>query len=181
LPPPDEATGLDASASLIVSVPADAKVFVNDRPTTSTGTERHYMSNGLKAGRTYSYTIRAEVVRDGQTITETKAVKLAAGRRADLAFALAAPAETQTRLVLRVPDDARVFLAGHETSGSGAIREFSTSRLAAGSEWADYSVRVEITRDGQTLVREETVTLKAGESREVTFEFDAPQVAQVGT
>jgi uncharacterized protein (TIGR03000 family) len=167
------------SALLSVKVPADAKVFVNDRPTTSTGTERHYMSNGLKAGRTYSYTIRAEVVRDGQAVTETKTVKLTAGEKADLAFALVPPAEIRTSLVLRVPADAKVFLAGHEATGTGTVREFSTTRLAAGAEWADYAVRVEITRDGQTMSREEIVTLKAGEAREVTFDFDAPQVAQV--
>ncbi len=57
---------------LSVKVPADAKVFVNDRATTSTGTDREYVSHDLAAGARYNYNVRAEFERDGKTVTENK-------------------------------------------------------------------------------------------------------------
>ena len=57
------------SALLSVKVPADAKVFVNDRPTTSTGSDREYISRDLQTGAGYNYTVRAEFVRDGKTVS----------------------------------------------------------------------------------------------------------------
>ena len=38
------------------------------------------------------------------------------------------------------------------TKQTGEIREFATNRLAAGQTWSNYTVRVEVTRDGKTLV-----------------------------
>ena len=43
LPGPTTMRGTGA-ATLTVSVPADARIFVNDLPTTSTGTTRSYIS-----------------------------------------------------------------------------------------------------------------------------------------
>ena len=171
------------SALLVVHVPADARVFVNGNATSSTGTVRQYMSNGLSAGQTYAYEIRAEFERDGQTIVENKSVRLAVGQRARMAFsgqqsdAQIAAQPVRTSLIVRVPADAKVFLAGQETKATGEVREFATTRLASGAGWTDYAVRVELTRDGQTLSQEKTVKLAAGETQEVAFDFDAPQVA----
>lgn len=75
-----------SSGTLAVDVPAEAKVFVNGKATTSTGTHRVYASYGLKPGYTYNYQVRVEIVREGQTLSETKHARLAAGRSADLAF-----------------------------------------------------------------------------------------------
>ena len=172
------------SAYLSVKVPADAKVFVNDRPTTSTGTDREYVSHDLNRGARYNYTIRAEFERDGKTVTETKSVQLAAGQSADLDFGAgsavqtadkdASPSdETRTSLTVRLPADAKLYLAGHETKATGEVREFSTSRLPEGDQWAKYAIRAVVDRNGRQEVREKTVTLRAGESREVTIGFDS--------
>jgi uncharacterized protein (TIGR03000 family) len=167
------------SALLSVKVPADAKVFVNDRPTTSTGSDREYISHDLEPGARYNYTVRAEFVRDGKTVTESKTIQLSAGRSADLDFdgetsvQTADNADTRTTLIVRLPADARLFLAGRETKATGEVREFSTTRLQSGSEWATYAIRAIVQRDGREQVREETVSLKAGDSREVTINFDA--------
>lgn len=188
--PPDSGARLyrpSANAVLTVRVPVDARVFVNDLPTASTGSLRRYVSNGLRAGYNYTYHIRAEVVRAGQTITETKTVKLQAGDNPNVEFALNAsdsdPIATQpvrTSLTLHVPADAKVYLSGNETRGSGDVRTFSTNKLAAGETWGSYVVRVELTRDGHTLSKEETVDLKGGDIRELTVDFDATQVASLG-
>jgi uncharacterized protein (TIGR03000 family) len=168
------------SALLSVKVPADAKVFVNDRETTSTGSDREYISHELANGARYNYTVRAEYVRDGKPVSETKTVQLTAGQTAGLDFGQGTPSvqtadqgEARTTLTVRLPADAKLFLAGHETKATGEVREFSTTRLPNGSEWNTYAIRAVVERDGREQVREETISLKSGESREVTINFDA--------
>jgi uncharacterized protein (TIGR03000 family) len=168
------------SALLSVKVPADAKVFVNGRETTSTGIDREYISRDLQAGARYNYDVRAEFTRDGQSVSENKSIQLTAGQTANVDFTPGTPSvqtaaadSLRTTLVVHVPADAKLFLAGHETKATGEVREFTTTRLNSGSEWTTYAIRAEIERDGQTQVREETVSLKAGESRDVSLVFGA--------
>jgi uncharacterized protein (TIGR03000 family) len=169
---------------LSVKVPADAKVFVNDRATTSAGADREFISRELKPGASYSYNVRVEFERDGKPVTEEKSVRLTAGQTASLSFTdgqeqvqTAASGETRTTLKVRLPADAKLFLAGREMKATGPVREFSTTRLPSGSEWATYAIRAVVDRDGHKDVREQTVSLRAGETRELSIDFDAPQVA----
>jgi uncharacterized protein (TIGR03000 family) len=74
------------SAMLTISVPADAKVFVNDRATTSIGANRSYVSRNLQPGARYTYRVRVEFSRDGQPVSEEQTVKLTAGQSQSLAF-----------------------------------------------------------------------------------------------
>jgi len=162
-----------------VSVPADAKVFVNGRATTSTGAERQYVSRGLEDGQRYSYEVRAEITRDGKTVTETKVAQLTAGSQTNLTFSLTGSQETatakapRTALKVNVPADAKVYLSGKETSSTGPVREFSTTSLNDGESWDNYTVRV--VSNGET--KEQTISLKAGDSRELTFDFKTAEVA----
>lgn len=171
------------SALLTVKVPADAKVFVNDRATSSTGEDREYISRDLQPGAQYSYKVRAEFVRDGKPVTEEKSVQLTAGQSSALSFTgeqqvqTAKEADTRTTLIIRLPEDAKLYLAGKATKATGEVREFSTNKLPAGAQWQTYAIRAVVTRDGHEEVREQSVSLKAGESRELSINFDAPQVA----
>lgn len=70
-----------------------------------------------------------------------------------------------TVLNLQVPPDAQVFLSGKPTTSAGRVRTFGTRRLEPGQRYIDYTVRVELQRQGELLVREEVVTLAAGETR----------------
>jgi len=87
-------------------VPADAKVFVNGKETTSTGSRREYVSYGLKPGYTYRYEVKAQVVRKQQPsdtsdillenapevlMEETHYVTLTAGDNKGLAFSKLLP------------------------------------------------------------------------------------------
>lgn len=179
------------SGMLRVSVPADAVVYVNDNKTTSTGSQRQYVSNGLKEGQSYTYRVRVEYQEEGKVVSNTKTVRLTAGSDQTLEFgspaAVVADADeteadsesTVTKLSLRVPADAEVRLAGALTKQTGEQREFLTTRLEAGATWEDYTVSVKVEVDGEPVVQERTITLRGGESQAMVFNFDAPVVASL--
>jgi len=76
----------ETSGTVAVWVPGDAKVTINGRETQSTGSRRQFVSHGLKLGYSYKYVIRAEVVRDGQVVVDTRTVVLTAGQTTSVAF-----------------------------------------------------------------------------------------------
>ncbi len=165
------------TGTLTVNVPADAKVYVNGQATTSTGAARSYVSRGLRNGFKYAYEVRAQVVRDGRTIEEVKTIELRAGEVSRLAFDLNAAEAVATTLTLKVPEDAKVTLAGAQTITTGSVRTFSTTQLADGQTWSDYVVQVTWERDGQTFAKEQTITLNAGDNRTLEFGLDGAKVA----
>jgi uncharacterized protein (TIGR03000 family) len=86
--PPKPTTGIlraDAG-TLTIWVPEGAKVFVNGQLTKSTGNFRQFISYGLKLGYNYNFVVRAELVRDGNVVEESRTVTLTAGSREGLAF-----------------------------------------------------------------------------------------------
>jgi len=171
----------NTSTRFNLTVPADAIVYVNGKKTTSTGTTRTYTSHGLTAGRSYSFQIRAEVQREGKPVVREQTLVLTAGQSDALAFNFTddAPAESvadkkvQTKLTLHVPAEAKVLLAGHETSTPGETREYISSHLAAGQSWDNYQIEVRL---GEKTVSR-TITLRGGENQELTFDLDEPLVA----
>jgi uncharacterized protein (TIGR03000 family) len=177
---------LDGSqtALLSVSVPAEAKIFINGTATTSTGSERQYVSRGLTGGNRYDYEVRAEITRDGQTVTETKNITLTAGQQVNVSFSFegnqeapVAGKKASTKLTIHVPADAKVYLAGRETSSNGEVREFTTSKLAPGTEWKNYTVHVVANIDGRDVTKDETITLTGGEDRDLTIDFGSNPIA----
>jgi uncharacterized protein (TIGR03000 family) len=166
-----------ADGMLAVNVPQDAKIYVNGSATSSTGTDRQYVSRDLDRGFNYTYEVKAEVVRDGKTIEQVKTVNLRAGQTAELAFDFPAAASLETALTVHVPADAKVYLAGNPTSAKGETRVFRTTGLSTGKAWDDYTVRVEFEQDGQIVKQERTITLRAGEAQELSFTDEAEKVA----
>lgn len=163
--------------TIYASVPENAKIYVNDSLTTSTGSERTFASSGLKAGKSYAYDFRIVYTVDGEEVVREKTIQLQAGQDVRLALdgdtPVVAKAEpVKTELKLAVPADAKVFLAGAETRQTGETRTFASTRLQAGQTWEDYTVRVVLERDGQTLVKEKSMNLAGGESYELSFDFD---------
>jgi uncharacterized protein (TIGR03000 family) len=69
-----------APANLVVTLPADARLFVDDHETKSTSGERLLTTPDLQPGREYSYTLRAEVMRDGKVQQATQRVTVRAGQ-----------------------------------------------------------------------------------------------------
>jgi uncharacterized protein (TIGR03000 family) len=177
-PTPEKQTRLPSNSALLtVSVPTDARVLVNGVATRSTGDLRRYVSRNLDPGFSYTYEVTTEATINGAPVTHTKTVHLRAGDQATLAFDMQARESVETALTLHVPSDATVYLAGNETRGNGPVRTFRTTKLDGGKEWSQYVVRVTVVRDGENLTKEETITLRAGDQTELTFDFDVDKVA----
>jgi len=77
---------MESSAILTVYVPAEAKVTINGKLTKTTGSKRQYVSFGLMSGFSYKYEVKAQIVRDGQLLEDTKVISLTAGERGAVAF-----------------------------------------------------------------------------------------------
>jgi uncharacterized protein (TIGR03000 family) len=166
-----------ADGLLAVNVPADAKIYVNGQATSSTGETRQYVSRDLQNGFNYAYEVRAELVRDGRTVEQTKRIDLRAGETANLSFDFPGASQIETSLTVHVPAEAKVYLAGNATKAGGETRIFRTTGLNNGKSWDGYTVRVELERGGRTITKEESITLKAGQSQELRFDFDGDKVA----
>jgi uncharacterized protein (TIGR03000 family) len=74
------------SAQITVRLPAEARLWVDGTPCPLTSDTRSFATPKLETGRQYVYTMRAEVVRDGQTVAQTQRVVLGAGRQVNVTF-----------------------------------------------------------------------------------------------
>jgi uncharacterized protein (TIGR03000 family) len=76
---PKEEVRVPAPATIVVSLPADARLTIDDLVTTSTSNRRVFVSPTLNTGRDYTYSLKAEFVRDGKNVVITKDVNVRAG------------------------------------------------------------------------------------------------------
>ena len=73
---------VNGPAHIYVNLPADARLFVDGIQTKTTDkANRTFLTPDLQNGIEYRYTMKAEVVRDGQTQSETKTVIVRAGEQ----------------------------------------------------------------------------------------------------
>ena len=179
--PSEASIGRDA-ALLTVAVAETATVTVNVLETSSKGAVRQFMSNGLKDGFVYTYVVNVTYA-DGEKM-DSKTVKLRAGAIERLVFNQPVPVKTataavapETVVIVHVPADAKVNLAGNDTNGTGLVRTFRTRQLSDGQHWANYTIRVTTKVDGVPVTKEKTIDLKAGDAHDFAFDFDAASVA----
>jgi uncharacterized protein (TIGR03000 family) len=69
-----------------VTLPADARLMVGDHLTTSTSSERRFITPPIPSGSEGYYTLKAEIVRNGQTITAVQRVAVRAGQETPVTF-----------------------------------------------------------------------------------------------
>ncbi len=165
------------TAILSVKLPVEAKIYINGRLTRTKGDLRSFVSRRLKAGKRYEYRVKAVLERSGETIVRNQNVKLATGLRKTISFDFDQP--PVTTVMLKVPSDAKVVLAGNETAAIGKFRTYETQALKDGESWRDYKIQVSVNQDGKTVTREESISISAGQTRLVTFDFNSgDQVAR---
>lgn len=68
-----------APAALVVTLPTDATLKINGVATAQAAGVRQFSTPTLVAGQTFYYTLTAEIVRDGQTLTSVQTVSVRAG------------------------------------------------------------------------------------------------------
>ena len=81
---------------LVVELPTDAKLFIDDQPMKTQAARRVFQTPPLQPGQTYYYILRAELTRNGQTARETVRVLIRPGEEAHATFPALAPATTNT-------------------------------------------------------------------------------------
>jgi uncharacterized protein (TIGR03000 family) len=109
------------------------------------------------------------VDRNGKPSEQTKTVAVSAGERSSVSFADAVSAP-KTSLTLKVPADAKVWLAGNVTSSTGELRQFETTNLSAGQTWKNYEIRVVTVVDGREQATSKVIELAAGQSLELAID-----------
>jgi uncharacterized protein (TIGR03000 family) len=166
-----------APAKVVVKMPPNTRLYVEGKPVRLDPKTGSFTTRPLPAGANYVYTLKAEVVRDGQVRTESRDVQVAAGTVAQVQFGevsnvlpVAARKETGTsaRITVRLPEEARLFIDGVECSLTSDTRTFDTPALEAGREYT-YTLRAELRRDGQTVTDHRVVVFRAGEPVTVDF------------
>ncbi len=68
-----------ARASVVVKLPADARLFADGRQLNLTGAERKFVSPELPTDQEFAYRFKAEYERGGETVSVTKTVNVRAG------------------------------------------------------------------------------------------------------
>jgi uncharacterized protein (TIGR03000 family) len=80
----EEEEAEDAPCTILVHLPADARLEIEGDATLSTGSMRKFISPELPAGRTFVYTLTATFERDGETVSVTGTVTVWAGSEAEV-------------------------------------------------------------------------------------------------
>jgi uncharacterized protein (TIGR03000 family) len=83
---PDEESSLSRPAQIVVSLPADARLTFDGQGTGSAGAQRTFLSPPLSPDSSYWYTVKAEFVREGKTVSIARRVAVAAGKETRVSF-----------------------------------------------------------------------------------------------
>lgn len=178
-PPPPGPAGDDSTQSvpkaaadaavLSIALPVDARVYINGRLTKTEGSVRNYVARKLDEGTEQGYQVKAILMRNGKQLVRTETVQMKRGVTRTLEFDFDKP--VTTLLSLKVPANAKVRLCGAETSATGERRFFETSKLQDGESWDNYEIEVTVDREGEEVVARKTLSLHAGDSRSIVFDF----------
>ncbi len=69
-----------------VTVPPSTRLYVQDTPTSTTGTVREFQTPPLQAGQSYTYRIRAEWEQDGRQMSQTQTINVVGGQNVRIGF-----------------------------------------------------------------------------------------------
>jgi uncharacterized protein (TIGR03000 family) len=110
------------TAQITVVVPADARVFFDGEQTTSTGTERLYVSPPLVVGKDRYYIVVARWQEGGKAVEQTRKVPVTGGARVRVDFTRpTAGAETPRPVENPTPPEEKTETAGKSLSAAGML------------------------------------------------------------
>ena len=84
---------------------------------------------------------------------------------------------SQAKLMIRVPENAKLWIDEVACPLEGEVRTFTTPKLEPGLEYS-YTVRIALERDGRMTTAERMVRFATGQTVEVDFGADATPVVQ---
>jgi uncharacterized protein (TIGR03000 family) len=84
--PDDTLSSLVAPATIIVTLPADARLLVDGAATKSKSARRVFVSPALEKGRQFRYTLQAEFVSNGRPVVVSKDVSVLAGSTVEVSL-----------------------------------------------------------------------------------------------
>jgi uncharacterized protein (TIGR03000 family) len=90
--------GVPDQATIVVTLPEDARLTFDGEATVSTGSRRLFITPPLERGKNFHYTLEAKVMRHGKTATSRKQITVLAGE--------------ETRVGLLLGEDRRVAATG---------------------------------------------------------------------
>ncbi|MCS6852899.1 MAG: TIGR03000 domain-containing protein [Gemmataceae bacterium] len=143
-------------------------MYVDGEQAPLTSAKRTFQTPPLQQGRDYFYTIKAEMVRGGRTVSESKRVIVRAGQVSRVRFEEPEVATARTRITVQLPADAKLYVNGDLCPLTTATRRFDTPELPTGQTYA-YTFRAEVERAGRTVSANRTVVFRAGEPVTVDF------------
>lgn len=160
-------------ATVVVTLPADARLFADGQAIEQTGPVRSFRTPALEAGKSYFYMITMEVTRNGKVQKAEERVALEAGKVSRVNFPEPAPAATGNTAQIRVtiPQGATLTVEGQPMETSNGVATIRTPEIPAGQEHL-YQLKIELTRQGKPLTLNRDVSFKAGQ--EIRIVFDEP-------
>jgi uncharacterized protein (TIGR03000 family) len=182
LPPANVGETLTAAnqATVVVTLPADAKLFIEGKLIDQTGSVRAFRTPELQpvpAGQSYEYTMSIEVVRNGRTVKSEEKVRVEAGKVARVNFAEPAPGSGNTAQIhVRMPADAVLTVDGRSWSATEGQTIIRTPELRAGQDHF-YQLKIEVVRRNERHTMTRDVAFRAGQ--ELQVEFEEPAAAHV--
>jgi uncharacterized protein (TIGR03000 family) len=175
---PAVAQAAGEAATVVVQLPADARMWVDGQQADLTSGTRSFQTPALDRGRDYAYTIRAEATRDGQAVSQSQRVVVRAGQVSRVNFgdltaaARATPAaNAPAHVTVRLPEKARLFVDGVAYPRQSTAATFDTPALEPGRTYF-YTFRVEVPGDGEARSESRRVEVAAG--KQVQVDFRAP-------
>jgi uncharacterized protein (TIGR03000 family) len=167
-------------ATVEIKADKDVAIKVNGTATPRKQIEETFKTPELQVGRTYSYSVVAEAMRNGVKVSRTKEITVRAGENTVVDFveldkADAVEARTPedkskfARLTVALPKNAKLFVNNVAIKAEGT-QTFTTPELAPGKTFY-YTVKVELERDGKNVEDKRQVEVVAG--KEVKLDFTA--------
>jgi uncharacterized protein (TIGR03000 family) len=123
------------AATIVVAVPADAKLSFDGAPTRQTGAIRTFTTPALPAGKDYSYEIKVEAMRQGKPAMHTRRVTVRAGETTRIEIADLRPTASASGYVYTIDNDpAKNGVAVLKRNADGSLSEVADSPFPAGGK-----------------------------------------------
>ena len=90
--PPKTKTKTTAAATIVVTLPAEARLTVDGIATRSTSERRTFFTPAIETDSDYVYTLRAELARDGISVAQAQTVTVRGGLTTNVPFTFATQA-----------------------------------------------------------------------------------------